>query len=301
MKFSKLVAGLALVASSAFFSSAYAKLQVVTSFTILEDITKNIAGDYADVVSLTPVGAEIHDYEPTPRDLIRLTKSDLIITNGMDLERWFSRFYARAAKKVAVVEATQGLTPDLIPSGPYQGKPNPHTWMSLSNAKVYVQNITNALVSADPENKDHYLANAQAYQAKLDGVIKKAYQFIEDYKVAGKYLITSESAFSYLAKDLKLNYDSIWPINAEDSGSPAQIKRIVEVVRNNNVKVVFSGSTMDPKPMQTVAKETGAVFGGYLYVDTLSPADGPVPTYLDMLEKTVESVINGFKKVEQPQ
>lgn len=293
IKFSLL---LSLLGWTIFFApAALAQLKVVTTFTVLADITKNIAGDYAKVESLTPIGAEIHEYEPTSRDLVRLNRADLIITNGLGLEKWFQRFYAKAAKNIPTVEATTGVVPSLITSGPYEGKPNPHAWMSLSYATLYVENIKNALIKYDPANAQGYETNAQAYLAKLNAVKQEVETFIKENKLQGVYLITSESAFSYLAQDLGLKYDSIWPINAEDVGTPTQITRIIKLVKDNNIQVVFSGSTMDRKPMDVVMAETGAKWGGYLYVDTLTDAKGAVPTYLDMLEKTAQTIVAGYK------
>ncbi|RIY32735.1 metal ABC transporter substrate-binding protein [Psittacicella melopsittaci] len=277
------------------FSTQALALRVVTTFTVLADITKNIAGDYAQVESLTPIGAEIHEYEPTSRDLVRLNRSDLIITNGLGLEKWFARFYQRA-KDIPVVVASEGVQPSLINDGPYAGLPNPHGWMSLTNAYIYVENIKNALIKYDPANKAGYEANAAAYIAKLNKMESDVRTFVQQNNLEGVYLITSESAFSYLARDIGFKYDSIWPVNAEDVGTPAQITRIINLVRDNNIKVVFSGSTMDLKPMQVVMKETGAQFGGYIYVDTLTDVDGPVPTYLDMLQKTVYTIVDGYNK-----
>ncbi|RIY37926.1 metal ABC transporter solute-binding protein, Zn/Mn family [Psittacicella gerlachiana] len=283
------------VLSALTFTSNALALRVVTTFTVLADITKNIAGSYAQVESLTPIGAEIHEYEPTSRDLVALNRSDLIITNGLGVEKWFERFYQRA-KKIPVVVASEGVEPSLINEGPYAGKPNPHGWMSLTNAYIYVQNITAALVKYDPANKAGYEANAKAYIEKLNKMENDVRTFISKNNLSGVYLITSESAFSYLARDIGLRYDSIWPVNAEDVGTPAQITRIINLVRDNGIKVVFSGSTMDIKPMQVIMKETGAQFGGYLYVDTLTDVDGPVPTYLDMLQKTVYTIVDGYNK-----
>ncbi|MFC6276734.1 metal ABC transporter solute-binding protein, Zn/Mn family [Psittacicella hinzii] len=277
-------------------SSALANLRVVTTFTVLADIAKNVAGEYAKVESLTPIGAEIHEYEPTSRDLARMNRSDLIITNGLGLEKWFERFYAKAAKQIPVVVASTGVEPSLITQGPYAGKPNPHGWMSLNNAYLYVNNIKEALIKYDPANKEGYEKNAAAYLEKLKAVEAKVKNFISKHSLEHVYLITSESAFSYLARDLNFKYDSIWPVNAEDVGTPTQITRIINLVKKEKIKVVFSGSTMDRKPMDVVMQETGAIWGGYLYVDTLTDAKGPVPTYLDMLQQTVYTIVDGYSK-----
>lgn len=286
----------ALLGLSLLGSAASAKLQVMTTFTVLDDITKNIAGKYADVQSLTAIGAEIHEYQPTARDLVRLNRSDLIITNGLGLEKWFQRFYEKASKRIPTVDASVGVTPIYITSGPYKGKPNPHGWMSIKNAYIYIDNITKALQQHDPKNAAHYADNAKAYVVKIKKMENDVNEFLSKNNLKGDYLFTSESAFSYIARDIGLEYNSIFPVNAEEVGTPQQIARAVNIVRDNNVKVVFSGSTMDIKPMNVVIKETGAKFGGYLYVDTLTDKSGPVPTYLDMLSKTVYTIVDGYNK-----
>lgn len=298
MKFKPaLIASGLLVLSALMAHGADAKLRVMTTFTVLQDITQNIAGDLAEVESLTAIGAEIHEYEPTSRDLVRLNRSDLIITNGMNLEKWFERFYAKSTKKIPTVVATTNITPSLIVGEPYHGKANPHSWMSIKNSYIYVENIKNALIKYDPRNKAGYEANAKAYLAKLKVVDATITKFLAQHNLKNAWLITSESAFSYLARDIGLRYDSIWSVNAEQTGTPQQIKRIVELIKKERIPVVFSGSTMDPKPMQAVIRETGAKWGGYLYVDTLSDQRGPVPTYLSMLEKTVYQIVEGYQSV----
>lgn len=278
-------------------AQAAEKFKVMTTFTVLQDIAKNIAGEYAQVESLTKIGAEIHDYEPTSKDLVRLQKSQLIITNGLNLERWFERFYEKSSKKIPTIVASAGVEPDYILSGPYKGTPNPHGWMSLKNAYIYVNNIEKALIEFDPKHAMQYKANASVYRQKIQKIETDILTFLAKNKLKADYLITSESAFSYLSRDIGLKYASIWPINAEDVGTPKQISDMVKLVKDNQIKVVFSGSTMDLKPMETVMKETGAKFGGYLYVDTLTEKDGPVPTYLDMLQKTTYQIIDGFQAV----
>ena len=274
---------------------AEAKFKVVTTFTVIQDIAQNVAGDAATVESITKPGAEIHEYEPTPKDIVKAQSADLILWNGLNLERWFERFFQNIKDKPAVV-VTEGITPLSIYEGPYKDAPNPHAWMSPSNALIYVENIKNALVKYDPQNADTYQKNAAAYAEKIKQLDKPLREKLAQIPAGQRWLVTSEGAFSYLAKDYDLKEGYLWPINAEQQGTPQQVRKLIDLVKKNHIPVVFSESTVSAKPAQQVAKESGAKYGGVLYVDSLSAADGPVPTYIDLLNVTVSTIVKGFEK-----
>ena len=274
---------------------AEAKFKVVTTFTVIQDIAQNVAGDAATVESITKPGAEIHEYEPTPKDIVKAQSADLILWNGLNLERWFERFFQNIKDKPAVV-VTEGITPLSIYEGPYKDAPNPHAWMSPSNALIYVENIKNALVKYDPQNADAYQKNAAAYEEKIKQLDKPLREKLSQIPADQRWLVTSEGAFSYLAKDYDLKEGYLWPINAEQQGTPQQVRKLIDLVKKNHIPVVFSESTVSAKPAQQVAKESGAKYGGVLYVDSLSAADGPVPTYIDLLNVTVSTIVKGFEK-----
>lgn len=274
---------------------AEAKFKVVTTFTVIQDIAQNVAGDAATVESITKPGAEIHEYEPTPKDIVKAQSADLILWNGLNLERWFERFFQNIKDKPAVV-VTEGITPLSIYEGPYKDAPNPHAWMSPSNALIYVENIKNALVKYDPQNADTYQKNAAAYAEKIKQLDKPLREKLSKIPANQRWLVTSEGAFSYLAKDYDLKEGYLWPINAEQQGTPQQVRKLIDLVKKNHIPVVFSESTVSAKPAQQVAKESGAKYGGVLYVDSLSAADGPVPTYIDLLNVTVSTIVKGFEK-----
>lgn len=274
---------------------AEAKFKVVTTFTVIQDIAQNVAGDAATVESITKPGAEIHEYEPTPKDIVKAQSADLILWNGLNLERWFERFFQNIKDKPAVV-VTEGVTPLSIYEGPYKDAPNPHAWMSPSNALIYVENIKNALVKYDPQNADTYQKNAAAYAEKIKHLDKPLREKLSQIPADQRWLVTSEGAFSYLAKDYDLKEGYLWPINAEQQGTPQQVRKLIDLVKKNHIPVVFSESTVSAKPAQQVAKESGAKYGGVLYVDSLSAADGPVPTYIDLLNVTVSTIVKGFEK-----
>ena len=274
---------------------AEAKFKVVTTFTVIQDIAQNVAGNAATVESITKPGAEIHEYEPTPKDIVKAQSADLILWNGLNLERWFERFFQNIKDKPAVV-VTEGVTPLSIYEGPYKDAPNPHAWMSPSNALIYVENIKNALVKYDPQNADTYQKNAAAYAEKIKQLDKPLREKLSQIPADQRWLVTSEGAFSYLAKDYDLKEGYLWPINAEQQGTPQQVRKLIDLVKKNHIPVVFSESTVSDKPAQQVAKESGAKYGGVLYVDSLSAADGPVPTYIDLLNVTVSTIVKGFEK-----
>ena len=274
---------------------AEAKFKVVTTFTVIQDIAQNVAGDAATVESITKPGAEIHEYEPTPKDIVKAQSADLILWNGLNLERWFERFFQNIKDKPAVV-VTEGITPLSIYEGPYKDAPNPHAWMSPSNALIYIENIKNAFVKYDPQNADTYQKNAATYAEKIKQLDKPLREKLAQIPADQRWLVTSEGAFSYLAKDYDLKEGYLWPINAEQQGTPQQVRKLIDLVKKNHIPVVFSESTVSAKPAQQVAKESGAKYGGVLYVDSLSAADGPVPTYIDLLNVTVSTIVKGFEK-----
>lgn len=270
------------------------KFRVVTTFTVIQDIAQNVAGDAAVVESITKPGAEIHDYQPTPLDIVKAQDSDLVLWNGFNLERWFEKFFHNV-KDVPSVVVSDGVEPMGIAEGPYNGKPNPHAWMSPSSALIYVENIRKALVEHDPQNADVYNKNAAAYAERIkamDAPLRKRLSAIPEDK---RWLVTSEGAFSYLARDYGMREAYLWPINADQQGTPQQVRHVIELVRDNGIPVVFSESTVSDRPARQVAKESGARYGGVLYVDSLSTEDGPVPTYLDLLRVTVETIAKGFE------
>ncbi|EMX8646180.1 metal ABC transporter substrate-binding protein, partial [Providencia stuartii] len=245
------------------------KFKVVTTFTIIQDIAQNVAGDAAVVESITKPGAEIHGYQPTPKDIMKAYDADLILWNGLNLEVWFQRFFENFQNVPAVV-VTEGIDPMPIREGEYKGNPNPHAWMSPANAQIYIENIRKALVKYDPENAEIYNQNAKKYAeqiAQLDAPLRERLNRIPEEK---RWLVSSEGAFSYLTKDYGFKEAYLWPINAEEQGTPQQVKNVIDTVRKYNIPVVFSESTISDKPARQVSKETGAKYGGVLYVDSLS-------------------------------
>ena len=282
-----------LLASVPLPALAQDRLKVVTTFTVIADMARNVAGEGVEVVSITKPGAEIHGYEPTPQDIVGASDADLILWNGLNLERWFEQFLSNLGD-VPSATLTDGIDPISITGGDYDGKPNPHAWMSISNALIYVDNIAAALSKADPENAATYAANAESYKAQLTAALAPLKDQIAALPEDRRWLATCEGAFSYLARDLGLQELYLWPINADQQGTPRQVRAVIDGVREHQIPAVFCESTVPSDPAEQVARETGAAFGGVLYVDSLSAGDGPVPTYLDLLKVTTETIAKGL-------
>ena len=275
-------------------NSSQGKKVVLTTFTVLADIAQNVAGDKATIESITKPGAEIHGYETTPSDLERAQRADLIMENGLNLERWAIKFY-NSLPKVAHTTLSAGIQPVNISEDTYQGKPNPHAWMSPQNAVVYVENIRQELGKLDPINAATYDANAAKYTQQIQSINAKLKQAISTVPPDKRYLVSCEGAFSYITRDYGLKEVYIWPVNAEQQATPKQVAKVIETVKKNQIPAVFCESTVNNQIQIQIAKQAGSKFGGVLYVDSLSPADGPASTYLKLLEYNVNTIIAGLQ------
>lgn len=267
--------------------------KIVTTFTIIADIAQNVAGNVAQVDSITKPGAEIHEYEPTPLDIVKAQSANLVLWNGLGLERWFEKFFSNVESIPSAI-LTEGVDPISIVEGPYKNKPNPHTWMSPRNALIYVENIRRALVKLDPLNQQTYNSNALAYSEKIKAIDQPIRKKLEEIPADQRWLVSSEGAFSYLIRDYGMKELFLWPVNADQEGTPQQVRKVIDLVRTYNIPVVFSESTISDKAMRQVSKETGARFGGLLYVDSLTDSSGSAPTYLKLLEYNAATIVNGF-------
>jgi manganese transport system substrate-binding protein len=261
---------------------------VLATFTVLADLARNVAGDHVRVESLTRPGTEIHGYEPTPSDLVRASGADLVLENGLGLEAWFQPFIDQVGAPAVTV--TEGIEALPIASDTAAGAPNPHAWMSPRAAQDYVSTIAEALSDLAPEHAASFAANAEAYREQLDALHEEMVSSLAALPAEQRALVTCEGAFSYLARDAGLTEHYIWPVNAEQQATPQRLASTIEFVERNDVTAVFCESTVSDDPMQQVVEATGAAFGGTLYVDSLSQADGPVPTYLDLIRHTVRTI-----------
>lgn len=276
-------------------AQAQERFKVVTTFTVIADMARNVAGEAATVESITRPDAEIHEYQPTPGDILRAQDADLILWNGLGLEQWFERFL-RNLRDVPEAIVTDGIEPIGIGAGPYEGRPNPHAWMSPTDATLYVANIRDALIMHDPENAELYEANAEEYIREIEAAIQPIRDRLAEISQDRRWLVTSEGAFSYLARDFELKELYLWPINADSQGTPQQVRRVIDTMREQKIPAIFSESTVSDRPARQVARETGATYGGVLYVDSLSGPDGPVPTYIDLLRVTTQTIADALSE-----
>ncbi|AFZ03487.1 metal ABC transporter substrate-binding protein [Calothrix sp. PCC 6303] len=271
------------------------KKVILTTFTVLADMTKNVAGDKAIVESIVKPGAEIHGYEPTPSDLVRGKKADLILDNGLNLERWAERFYNNIPKVPRVTLST-GIEPVEIGEDAYKGKPNPHAWMSPKNALIYVENIRKALVNLDPINANTYNTNAANYSQKIQAIDQRLKTSVSIIPVEKRYMVSCEGAFSYVTRDYGLKEVYLWAVNSEQQATPRQMEKVIQTVKINKIPAVFCESTVNDKAQREVANATGAKFGGVFYVDSLSTDNGAAPTYLKLIEYNLNILIQGLQK-----
>ena len=266
---------------------------VLTTFTVLADMAKNVAGDRLRVESITKQGAEIHGCEPTPSDIRRASGADLILENGLGLELWSRRFTA-AAGNVPTVTLSEGMKPLPIEEDAYAGKPNPHAWMSPKRAMQYVDRMVDAFSKLDPAGAATFKANGEAYKQQLRQLDTDLRASIATIPEQRRVLVSCEGAFTYLAKDYGMHEAYLWPVNAESQVTPQRMKRLIDTVKQRRIPAIFCESTVSDEAQREVAQASGSRFGGTFYVDSLSAADGPAPTLLDLQRHNVRLIQQGL-------
>ena len=268
--------------------------RVLTTFTVLADMARQVAGDRLEVQSITRIGAEVHGYEPTPSDMERAAGADLIVENGFGLERWAKRYIASAGD-VPTVTLSQGMEPLLIASDAAAGQPNPHAWMSPRRAQRYVDRLVEAFSQLDPEGQTTYQQNGAAYKQRLQALDQELRVALATIPPKQRVLVSCEGAFSYLAHDYGLEEAYLWPVNAEGQITPRRMVQLIETVRSRQVPAVFCETTVSDKAQREVARASGARFGGSFYVDSLSEPGGPAPSLIDLQRHNVQLLLQGLK------
>ena len=266
---------------------------VLTTFTVLADIARNVAGERLQVESVTKLGAEIHGYQPTPSDLVKASNADLIVENGFGLELWARKFTA-AAGDVPTIILSNGMEPLLIEGDAYKGKPNPHAWMSPLRTMKYVDNLVSAFIKLDPDGKDVYIKNANKYKYQLEKLDEELRSVLSSIPKEQRVLVSCEGAFSYLTHDYGMDEAYLWPVNAESQVTPKRMLNLINIVKEKQITTIFCESTVSSKPQEEVAKASGASFGGTFYVDSLSTSDGPAPTLIELLRNNVQLIKRGL-------
>jgi manganese transport system substrate-binding protein len=266
--------------------------RVLASFTVLADMAEQVACGRLQVASVTRVGTEIHGYEVTPADLRRARGAQLLLENGLGLERWMDRF-AASLGPIPRVRVSEGVATIPIPGDPH-GTPNPHIWMSPRHARVMVANLRRAFERLDPAGAATYRRCASAYQVELERLDAELSHRLAALPPQRRLLVTCEGAFSYLARDQGLEEGWLWPVNGEREVTPQRMRRLIETVRQRQVPAVFCESTVDRRAMERVSAESGAPLAGLLHVDSLSPPGGPAPSYLALLRHNVTTLLQGL-------
>ena len=270
---------------------------VLSTFTIIADMVAEVGGDKIDSRSITKPGAEIHGYEPTPSDLVKAQDASIIFENGMNLELWTEKLRA-GLPDVPVVRVSDGVHVINITEDAYAGKPNPHAWMSPEQGLIYVENIRRELTKLSPENAEYFAERAADYSARIRALDERLEATIATVPEDKRALVTCEGAFAYLAKDYGLDEIYLWATNSEGQGTPQQVAKVIAEVNRRNISTVFCESTVEPRLQNEVASATNAELGGLLYVDSLSEADGPAPTYIGLLEHTTNSIVAGLTRTQ---
>jgi manganese transport system substrate-binding protein len=269
------------------------KIVALSTFTIIADMVFEVGGDKVESISLTKPGAEIHGYQPTPDDLVQASKADIMFENGMNLEVWTTKLRA-SIPDVPVTKVSEGVQVQYISEDAYAGKPNPHAWMSPEQGLIYVENIRMGLTAQAPQHAEYFAARAEVYSNEIRAVDKQLEEALGALPENNRVLVTCEGAFSYLTTDYGLTEEYLWAINSESQGSPQQVAKIIEVVKEKQIPAVFCESTVEPRIQQEVVSATDARLGGTLFVDSLSDDEGPASTYLKLLQHTADTIITGL-------
>ena len=265
---------------------------ILASFTVLADIIENVAKDEFVVKSITKPGVEVHGYQPTPSDLIKASKAFVFIDNGFGFELWAEKFVSNL--QINRVTISNRLEPIFISEDFYKGKPNPHAWISPKRGMIYVDVIVDYLSELKPSEAESFKNNGQIYKNKIAKIDEDFSLFINNLDKNNRYLVTCEGAFSYLTNDYGLKEAYLWPVNAESQITPKRMARTISLVKNKNIPSVFCESTVSNESQMVVASETGAKFGGDLFVDSLSQDNESANTYLKMLQHNFTLIKKGL-------
>lgn len=276
------------------------KLRVVTTYSIIYDITKNIAGNLVEVHSLSPAGANPHEYDPLPLDVQKTTDADLVFYNGLNLEAgnsWFENLIETTGKSVqdeTVIRVSERVKPMYLKSKRDQEE-DPHAWLDLKNGIIYTENIRNALVKADPDHKQVYVSNAKKYIDDLQALEEEALIRFNAIPPQERNFVTSEGAFKYFSEAYDVNAEYIWEINQENEGMPDQVTKIVDTVKNKHIKALLLETSVDARSMEMVSRETNLPIVGKVFTDSLGKPGEDGDTYLKMMEWNINTIADAIK------
>ena len=278
------------------------KVQVVATNSIIYDITKNVAGDLADIHSIVPVGQDPHEYEPLPQDVQKIHDADLIFYNGINLENaddaWFTKMVKNAGKVADkdYFAVSDGVDVIYLEGEKEKGKEDPHAWLNIENGVIYAKNIAKQLIAKDPKNKETYEKNLAAYVEKLEALDKDAKQRIAKIPEEKRLIVTSEGCFKYFSKAYDIKSAYIWEINTEEEGTPEQIANLVRQLRASKVPSLFVESSVDDRPMKTVSQETGKPIHSTIFTDSIAEEGKDGDSYYSMMKWNLDKIIEGLSK-----
>jgi zinc/manganese transport system substrate-binding protein len=272
------------------------RLNVIASFSILGDFVKNVGGDRVQVGTLVGPNGNAHVYAPSPADAKKVADAKLVFVNGLGFEGWLERLVKASGTKAPIVVATKGIKPRERAGGDHDhdhdhGRADPHAWQSVANAKIYVANIRDALIAADPAGKDAYLANAAAYLAKLDALEREVREVIAKIPADRRRVITSHSAFGYFQDAYGVSFTAPQGVSTEAEASAKDVAAIITQIKKQKVAAVFLENVTDPRLVEQIARETGAKVGGTLYSDALTDDKGDATTYTDLIRHNLRQLV----------
>jgi len=265
------------------------KLPVVATFSILADFARNVGGERIEVTALVGPNGDTHVYQPKPADAKELGAARLILVNGLGLEGWIDRLIKASGAKAPVVVAANGIKPQQMRE---EGRLelDPHAWQSIANAKIYVANIRDALIAADPEGASAYRANADTYLGKLDALDKEVRAEIAKIPPGRRQIITTHDAFGYFGTAYGFRFIAPEGVSTETEASARDVAKIIRQIKASNIPAVFLENVTDPRLVRNIATESGAKVGGTLYSDALSSPDGPAATYIEMMHNNIREL-----------
>ncbi|MCF6139270.1 metal ABC transporter substrate-binding protein [Pseudalkalibacillus berkeleyi] len=278
------------------------KLKVVTTYSILYDMVKNVGGDKVEVHSMVKIGANPHEYDPLPEDVKKTADADAVFYNGLNLEAgnsWFEKLLGTTGKDgedAPVFRLSEGVDPKYLTTKGKEGEEDPHAWLDIANGIKYVENIRDGLIEADPDNKETYEKNAEEYISKLEKLHEEAKTSFSKIPKEDRFLITSEGAFKYFSAAYDIQSGYIWEINAENQGTPDQVRQVVDLIREKDVKVLFLETSIDARSMETVSRETGIPIGGKVFTDSIGAPGEDGDSYIKMMEWNINTIREQLEK-----
>lgn len=280
--------------------AADGRLNVVSSFSIINQISEEIGGKYVNAHTITAIGADQHDYDPTPTDVKRTQDAAIVFANGLNLEKgdsgWFDKLMKTNDKHAGkeIFNVTDGIKTIKLTTAGVAGQDNPHAWNGVLEGKTYAANIAKVLEKKDPAHKAYYAKRATAYEAKLQKLYDKWHAKFAALPADDKKLVTQEGAMAYFARDFGLKPYFIWEIDTESNGTPSQIRTLVEALQGEKVRATFVEQGESDKPMQTVISQINSHIAGELWTDSVSKKSGVVPTYYDLLNHNAQTIYDGL-------